>query len=238
MTVSPARRLSFTASFTHLPIGGAPMRANKMELQMMNKTWLAGGAGLTLVVVGAVAVAFASDWGGDGWKGKGGRGSHGGGRAVASLLQFDANKDGSITRAEVDAGIQAQFQGADTNSDGRLDAVEFQKYNDARRAERKARFEAWRAKKEAEGGDTKRGFADRGSRGFDPMKNMDWNLDGYIAPDEFADRTRAQVMRADRNGDGTIQADEMKKRGRHGPRDGDKSVPTAPATTAPAPEQQ
>ena len=160
-------------------------------------------------------------------KGGHGRGHRDGGRGSMSLLQFDTDKNGSVTRAEVDAGIQAQFKGADTNADGRLDPVEFQKYNDTRKAERKARYEAWRAKKESDGGDAKRDFPDRGERNFDPMKHMDWNLDGYITPDEFGVRTRTQAMRADRNGDGTIQADEMKKRGR-GKHGDDKSVSPSP----------
>jgi hypothetical protein len=180
---------------------------------MINKTWLAGGAGLTLVVVGAMAVAFASDWGaGDGRKGARHRGGPGGGSAVR-LLHYDANKDGSITRAEIDAGLEAEFHGADANSDSRLDGAEFQKYNDARRAERKARIEAWRAKKGTTAVGAKKDFGDRGPRDFDPMKNMDWNLDGYITLDEFGGRVRAQAMRADRNSDGTIAAEEMKRRG-------------------------
>ncbi len=205
---------------------------------MMNKTWLVGGAGLAILVAGGLAVAFASDWQGPGGWMKGGHGrGHGGGRggAVAHLLQFDADKDGRVTRAEIDAGLLAEFHSADTNGDGRLDAAEFQKFNDARKAERKARIEAWRAKHGGEGKAEGQWPADRGQRNFDPMRHMDWNLDGYITPDEFANRIRAQAMRADRDGDGTIQSDELKKghgRGRH------KGDTAAPATTAPAPEQQ
>ena len=207
---------------------------------MMNKTWLVGGAGLAIVVAGGLAVAFASDWQGPGGWMKGGHGrGHSGGRggATAQLLQFDADKDGRITRAEIDAGLVAEFRSADTNGDGRLDTAEFQKFNDARKAQRKARIEAWRAKHGGEGKDDGQATSDRGPRNFDAMKHMDWNLDGYITPDEFGGRTRAQAMRADRDGDGTIQAEDLKK-GRHarGRRDGAQTP--APATTAPAPEQQ
>lgn len=192
----------------------------------MNKTWAAVAAGALVIAVGAVAVAIASDWG-DGHKR--GRGKGPGRGAAMHLLQFDTDRDGRITRAEVDTGITAQFAAADTNTDGKLDAAEFQKYNDTRRAERKARFDAWRAKRGDS--DTKRDFADRGPRNFDPMKNMDWNLDGFVSPDEFAGRTRAQAMRADRDGDGVILAEDLKKRGkfrRHG------ETP-APAATKPTP---
>jgi hypothetical protein len=195
----------------------------------MNKTWAAIAAGVVVIAAGAVAVAIAADWGDGPRKGRHGKG-HGRGQAM-HLLQFDTDKDGRITRAEVDAGITAQFTAADTNADSKLDPAEFQKYNDARKAERKARIEAWRAKRGTEGGEPKRDYSDRGPRNFDPMKNMDWNLDGFISLEEFAGRTRAQAMRADRDGDGTILAEDLTKRGKF--RRGGE--PSAPAATAPTP---
>jgi hypothetical protein len=201
------------------------------EKNMSTKVWGFLGAGVVLIAAGAVAVAFASDWG-DGHRKGGKRGHHGARGQATHLIQYDANKDGSITRAEVDAGLEAQFKGADTNADGKLDALEFQKYNDARKAERKARIDAWRAKRDAEGRDVKeRPPHDRSARNFDPMKNMDWNRDGFISPDEFASRTRAQIMRADRDGDGTIAVAELQKRGH-----GRHHKGQAPATTEPAPQ--
>lgn len=172
---------------------------------MVNKVWAAVAAGGLVVVAGAVAVAFASDWTPGQGKHKGPRG----GGANTSLIQFDADKDGQITRTEIDAGLQAQFNTADTNSDGKLDAAELQKYNDARKAERKARYDAWKAKNP----DAKdRTHADRGGRaGFDPMKNMDWNRDGFVTPDEFGGRVRAQVMRADKDGDGNVAVEDLKR---------------------------
>jgi hypothetical protein len=159
-----------------------------------------------VVVAGAVAVAFASDWTPGMGKHKGPRG----GGANMSLIQFDSNKDGQITRAEIDAGLQAQFQSADTNTDGKLDAAELQRYNDARKAERKARYDAWKAKNP----DAKdRRYGDRAGRtGFDPMKNMDWNKDGFVTPEEFGGRVRSQVMRADKDGDGSIAVEDLKRR--------------------------
>jgi len=179
---------------------------------MTNKTLIMIGAALCVVVAGAVAVAIAGDWGG--WS-KGGRERTGRGGSAGSmrLVQFDADKDGRITRAEIDAGLQAQFAGADANSDGKLDAAEYQKYNDQRRAERKARYEAWRAKNPDKA--ERRNYADRGGRdGFDPMKYTDWNQDGFITPDEFGGRTRAQAMRADRDNDGTILVEDLRRRGK------------------------
>lgn len=201
---------------------------------MSTKTWGLLAVGVVVVAAGAVAVAFASGWDGPGGTGKRGHGGHGRGGQSANLIPFDANKDGTITRAEVTAGLEAQFKAADTNADGNLDALEFQKHNDARKAERKARIEAWRAKRQAEGGDVReRPPHDRHGRNFDPMKNMDWDRDGFISPDEFASRTRAQAMRADRDGDGNIQVADLQKRGHRG-RHGRGS--DAPATTEPAPQ--
>ena len=196
-----------------------------------NKTLLATGAGLALVLAGAAAAALATDWGKGRWTGEGGKAKRGGSTgAYTRLVQFDADKDGRITRAEIDAGLTAQFSSADANADGKLDPLEFQRFNDARRAERKARLEAWRAKHDGDGakrgGDgAKRPAFDQSRDGFDPIKYADWNLDGVISPDEFAGKTRSQAMRADRNGDGVIVTEEM-KRGRGGKRgtDGSKAV--------------
>ena len=182
---------------------------------MSMKTWGLVAAGVAVLAAGAVAVAFASDWGDGYGKHKRGHG-HRGGQAM-HLIQFDANKDGRITRAEVDAGIDAEFRGADTNTDGKLDAAEFLTFSEKRKAERKARHDAWRAKREAEGRNVRERPPGGGERNFDPLKRMDWNLDGAITPDEFAGKTRAQAMRADRDGDGTILVEDLKKRG-HGRR--------------------
>jgi len=197
---------------------------------MNNKTWAAVAAGVVVVAAGAAAVAFAADWAPGSHKGR--HGGHGRGHGHSmSLMQYDTNKDGRITRAEIDAGIEARFKAADTNGDGKLDAAEFQKYNDARRAERKARAEAWRAKGQAEGREMKeRPPHERGRAGLDPMKHMDWNLDGVITLDEFGGKTRAQAMRADRDGDGTILVADLQKKGGHGRRHR-RGEPDTPAAT-------
>ena len=187
---------------------------------LINKTWLAMGAGVSvLVVAGAVAVG-AADWGGvqdppsavaasarhSSYSGGGGNGG-GRGTAAMSLLQFDANKDGQVTRAEIEAGLAAEFHSADSNGDGRLDATEYQKFVETRRAERKARLAAWRA----QAGDSTQEQAPPSPASYDTMKRIDWNLDGYVTPDEFGGRVRALAMRADRDGNGTVSAEEMQK---------------------------
>ena len=106
---------------------------------------------------------------------------------------------------EVESGITAQFQTIDSNHDGRIDAVEFQIYDAQRRAERKARRAAWLART---GGSEEQPASDRVP--FDSMKRLDWNLDGFVTPDEFGGRLRALAMRADKDGDGTILVEELK----------------------------
>jgi hypothetical protein len=173
---------------------------------MTNKTALAVVTGVVVVALGAMAVAFASDWGSAPKKVR--TSAKSGATSAMRLIQYDADKDGRITRAEVDAGIDTQFRSADTTGDGKLDPAEFQKYNDARKAERQARYEAWQAKNpDAQ----KREPFDAGRTTIDPMKYTDWNLDGYISAEEFGGRTRSQAMRADRNGDGVIVGAEMKR---------------------------
>ena len=173
----------------------------------MSRTSVAVALGALLVVVGGVAV-MAADWGG-----KPPRVAAAGAPAGAlRFLPFDTDKDGRVTRAEVDAGIMAQFSAADTNSDSKLDAAEIIRFNDKRKADRRARFEAWKAKAAAMGVAPGRPPSDRDS--VDGLRSADWNLDGVITPDEFGGKTRALAMRADRNGDGIIGADELKPRAR------------------------
>lgn len=62
-----------------------------------------------------------------------GRGPGPGGFA---LLQFDANADGKLTKAEFDAAQRARFNAIDANKDGTATAEEFQA---ARKAEAEAR---------------------------------------------------------------------------------------------------
>jgi len=65
-----------------------------------------------------------------------GMGGHmGPGGAMGMLMMADANKDGTITRAEYDAAVKAHFDKADTNHDGKIT-----------RDERRAAFQAMRGR--------------------------------------------------------------------------------------------
>ncbi len=75
-------------------------------------------------------------------RGKGGRGDHMGMRGG---MMGDTNGDGTITRAEFDAGVKARFAKLDTNGDGTVSATERTAARDKMRAERKEMRDARQA---------------------------------------------------------------------------------------------
>ena len=99
----------------------------------------------------------------------------------ATLLRYDANKDGKVTRAELDKGLAAEFAAADLNHDGKLDTAEVAALNDAR----------WKID------------ASRTS----PVQ--DWNQDGFVDPREFGTEIVTLFNQIDLNHDGTVTADEL-----------------------------
>jgi Ca2+-binding EF-hand superfamily protein len=97
------------------------------------------------------------------------------------MLKYDANKDGSVTRAELDAGLRAEFAAADTNHDGVLDPDEVRVVNAARIQ----------------------------SEGTTASPLIDWNQDGHVDFEEFAAGPRTLFGQLDRNGDGVLSPDEL-----------------------------
>src|SRR6476646_9695222 len=51
---------------------------------------------------------------------------------AAALMKYDANHDGILTRAELLAGLKAEFEGYDTNHDNCLSADEVREINQQR----------------------------------------------------------------------------------------------------------
>ncbi|WP_316014210.1 calcium-binding protein [Roseobacter sp. HKCCA0434] len=107
------------------------------------------------------------------------------GTASAQPFDFDsldADGNGEITQAELDAHRAARFAEADTNGDGELDAAELAAMAEARRAERAARMVA-RADADGSGGislDEMPGSDRRGDR----FERIDANGDGAISREE------------------------------------------------------
>ena len=99
---------------------------------------------------------------------------------VELLQRYDANHDGVLTRAEMEAGLKADFEAADTNHDGRLDSDEAAAVNHQRWTE------------DASTAST----------------IVDWNHDGYVDFREFAGTARSLFDQLDRDGDGKLDPKE------------------------------
>lgn len=147
----------------------------------MKKRFIAlAGLGLAAVTVAASGAVFADKAGGHG---------HGKNRAAmvdGMFEQVDANKDGFIDAAEIEAARAARFGAMDTNGDGVISLEEMQAAAAARaeqRAER--RF----AKLDANGDgtvDPEEMNAKRDRRGGNMLEKMDKDGDGRISKDEAA----------------------------------------------------
>jgi hypothetical protein len=101
--------------------------------------------------------------------------------SVDILTAYDANHDGTLTRAELEAGLKADFAKADYKHLGRLDEEEARAVNEQRLA------------------------TDQSTAS--PL--VDWNHDGYIDFDEFAANARSLFEQMDRNGDGKLDPTEL-----------------------------
>ncbi len=150
-----------------------------------------------LLTSGALALGaavFAGASLADGWGRHHGWGDHGGG-AMRFFEQFDANQDGRLTQAEIDQVRQSRLAEFDQNGDGSLSLEEYQAlWLDAMRERMVDRFQL---------------YSDDG--------------DALITVEEFAEPYDRMVSRFDRNGDGEVTADEMRRRGeRRGEGDGDR----------------
>jgi hypothetical protein len=147
---------------------------------------LAAGALATTLVVGGHAQAG----GGRGWGGShGGPGAMGGGEVFD---QADADKNGTLTRAEVDAFRADKLRRFDAGGDGRLSLEEFQGlWAEMTRPMQVRAFQF-----------------------------VDGNGDGQISDEEMRRPLDAFVDRLDRNDDDSVARDELRGPGRHGRRDG------------------
>jgi hypothetical protein len=98
------------------------------------------------------------------------------------LVRFDTDKDGAITKLEMEAGLKADYAEADLDRNNCLNAPEVRAEND-RRLRR-------------EGGQAT------------PL--VDWNVDGCVNMQEFAATTRSYFTFADRSKDGNVSNLELR----------------------------
>ncbi len=97
------------------------------------------------------------------------------------LLKYDANHDGTVTKAELEAGLKADFAAYDTDHNGCLNAEEVRAINEQR-------------------------LNDQGSTAT-PL--IDWNQDGCVDFNEFAGTARSLFIQLDRNEDGKLDPKEI-----------------------------
>src|SRR5687768_14385927 len=98
------------------------------------------------------------------------------------LIRFDADKDGAITKVEMEAGLKADYTEADADRNNCLNAPEVRAEN-----ERRLRREGGQAT---------------------PL--VDWNVDGCVNMQEFAATTRSYFTFADRSKDGNVSNAELR----------------------------
>jgi hypothetical protein len=153
---------------------------------MKTKTlWIAGALA---VLMGTVGVAQARDFGGA----PGMRGGPGGPNLEQMFRDADANRDGLVTQAEVDALSAARFSQADADGDGLLSSAEMQAFAEARReARRAARTDAM-------------------------IERLDENGDGLLSQEELAargpgDRFERLLDRLDADEDGALSEGELEE---------------------------
>ena len=109
--------------------GAAMPGPEQMKDTGMQKKWMLSGAALAAVVLAGLSTAVLADWGGDrmGFEGPIPR---------FDFAAIDADQDGKVTRAELDAWRTARLTEADTDKDGKLSPAELKAQVMARVAER------------------------------------------------------------------------------------------------------
>jgi Ca2+-binding EF-hand superfamily protein len=120
---------------------------------------------------------------------------------AATLMAFDRNKDGKLTKAEVPERMQGMFDRVDSNHDGVLTAEEIKAAAAAQPQPTAAR---------PGGGEGRRGEGGREGGGPPPdrlFQALDKNGDGALSGDEI-DAAAASLRTLDANGDGMLTPDE------------------------------
>ena len=102
--------------------------------------------------------------------------------SAALLLRYDADHDGIVTREEMEAGLKADYEAADTNGDDCLGPAEV-------RAENQRRL-------------TRDGAV------ASPL--VDWNLDGCVDAREFGNTVRSYFALVDKTKNGRITQNELR----------------------------
>jgi hypothetical protein len=100
---------------------------------------------------------------------------------IRLMLSFDANKDGTVSREEVESGLKQQFESADGDRNGSLNLREVQAENGRR----------WQA------------------NGTSSSPLIDWNQDGVVSFSEFAGTANSVFAQLDRDRGGVLSGTEL-----------------------------
>ena len=100
------------------------------------------------------------------------------------LIKYDANHDNTLTKAEMESGLKAEFAVADVDRDGCLKADEVRTINEKRIDE----------------------------LGSTATPLIDWNQDGCVDFNEFAGPVRSLFTAMDRDEDGKLDPKELNPR--------------------------
>lgn len=172
------------------------------------------------ILASASTVAFAAS---DDGKGKRG-GKRGGPNIERMLEKLDTNKDGGITLEEVKAYQGTVFASVDANSDSSLTQEEFDMIKEMRKAEREAAREAKKAENgeqttETAQSDDRDGKKRKGKRGGKRgemrgmgFERLDADNSGAVSLEEFTAHADKMFDRMDRNDDGVINTDDVKRK--------------------------
>jgi Ca2+-binding EF-hand superfamily protein len=127
---------------------------------------------------------------------------------VKTLMSFDANGDGKLSKSELPERFQGIFDRGDENKDGFLTPEEIRKMATAQAAASGGTGGRGPEGGRGEGG---RGEGPRGNMNFirmDPvLAAVDTNGDGIISADEIRD-SAAALRKLDKDGDGKVTRDE------------------------------
>ncbi|MFC3712312.1 hypothetical protein ACFOMD_07010 [Sphingoaurantiacus capsulatus] len=141
-------------------------------------------------------------------------GQGGGHRGFA---KFDANSDGSVTRAEVDAKAATRFAMIDSNKDGFVTPAELKAQQDnakakwaEKRAERAEKAgEKAKARVEKRGDRMEKRFANREGKAAERFAARDANKDGRLSLTEFQAGGGKYFERFDADKNGTVTREEV-----------------------------